>query len=614
MRVNVKRTHQVGRHIPLPPLGFGFLLTLLATTLIVVLTALVYNILFADRIYLGVYALGIEVGGKTRAQAEFAIGQQVQRELTFPITLYDGNTEWTYPAPEVGASMDATRLASQAYAVGRRADFVSNLLQQLQALRQGAYVGTSIQFDSGPANVVLAQIGQQIDRPARNVGLVINPDMSIEVLPPQTGLALDVDATRRKIQENVLSRHSDPISLVITQTSPSVTQSERAQQTLRALLAGPLTLSMTVDGVVVEIMLTPDELRDMLVLEEGIDDAGIGQILVKPTNDRWEAYLTKIAEQVRRDPIDARFEIDPDTGELSVLRESRVGYELDVPQAMAMVGGLFEQPQARLQLPLAVIQPAVPMEAGDTMGFDNLIVEATTYFKGSAAARVHNIEVAAAKFQGIVLPPGAVFSFNHYLGDVTAENGFEESLIIWGDRTDVGIGGGVCQVSTTAFRAALFGGFDIVERWAHGYRVSWYETGSGPGMDATIYVPDVDFRFRNDTQGYLLIQTETDAQDGTVSFRFYGPPTNRVVEVAEPIEENLTLPGKPIYEDDPSLPKGTTKQVEWEKEGLDVTVKRVVQEGDTVVHKDTFVSHYRPWQAMYLVGTGEKTSAGQGED
>jgi vancomycin resistance protein YoaR len=110
-----------------------------------------------------------------------------------------------------------------------------------------------------------------------------------------------------------------------------------------------------------------------------------------------------------------------------------------------------------------------------------------------------NIGVAASKFDGVIVPPDRVFSFNEHLGPVTKEAGYDESLIIQGNRTSVGLGGGVCQVSTTAFRVAFFGGYELVERWAHGYRVGWYETNSVPGLDATVYSPDVDFKFRNDS-------------------------------------------------------------------------------------------------------------------
>lgn len=148
---------------------------------------------------------------------------------------------------------------------------------------------------------------------------------------------------------------------------------------------------------------------------------------------------------------------------------------------------------------ITTVQPAVDSSRIADMSIRELVASATTYFQGSSAERVHNIDVAAAKFEGIVIPPGGIFSFNDTVGDVSAANGFEDSLVIWGDQTVVGIGGGVCQVSTTVFRAAYNAGFSIVERYNHGYIVDWY---GEPGLDATIYTPTVDFRFRNDNDHY----------------------------------------------------------------------------------------------------------------
>ena len=215
-----------------------------------------------------------------------------------------------------------------------------------------------------------------------------------------------------------------------------------------------------------------------------------------------------------------------------------------------------------------------------------------------------NIALAASKFDGVIVPPGQVFSFNEHLGPVTAEEGYDESLIIFGDRTTVGIGGGVCQVSTTAFRAAFFGGFELVERWAHGYRVGWYETNSVPGRDATIYTPDVDLKFRNDTGHHILIHTTTDLEAGTLTFKFFGTPTGREVLVSQPVQSNVVKHGPPVYEKTPTLPDGMMKQVDWAKDGMDVTVTRVVKEGDTIIHEDEIISRYRPWRAVYQVGTG----------
>jgi vancomycin resistance protein YoaR len=218
---------------------------------------------------------------------------------------------------------------------------------------------------------------------------------------------------------------------------------------------------------------------------------------------------------------------------------------------------------------------------------------------------VRNIEVAAEKFEGTVVPPGGVFSFNEIVRDVSSANGFEDGLVIWGDRTAVGVGGGVCQVSTTVFRTAYEGGFPIVSRTNHGYVVDWY---GEPGMDATIFTPYVDFQFRNDTGAYLLLDPIVDSANGVMTFNFYGTAPNRTVTVSKPEIKDVKPAEPPQYVVDESLAPGEKKQVDWEKEGMTVTVTRTIVE-DGTTRTDTLTSNYEPWQAVYLVGPGTEIPA-----
>jgi vancomycin resistance protein YoaR len=233
------------------------------------------------------------------------------------------------------------------------------------------------------------------------------------------------------------------------------------------------------------------------------------------------------------------------------------------------------------------------------MGIRELVVGETTYFAGSSGERMRNIAVAAAKFEGVVIPPGGIFSFNQYVEDVSAANGFEDSLIIWGDRTAVGIGGGVCQVSTSIFRSAYAAGLPIVERYNHGYVVSWY---GEPGLDATIFTPTVDFRFRNDTGAYLLMEPVMNADAGTLTINLYGTKPNRQVIISEPVKKDIQPPPPALYTVDTSLAPGQIKQVDWQQQGMTVEVTRtIIENGET--RSETLVSKYQPWRAVYLVGS-----------
>jgi vancomycin resistance protein YoaR len=252
------------------------------------------------------------------------------------------------------------------------------------------------------------------------------------------------------------------------------------------------------------------------------------------------------------------------------------------------------------KLTVVDVPPAVDADRIAEMGIRELVASGTTYFKGSSAARIRNIEVAAAQFDGVVVPPDGIFSFNKIVESVTSANDFEDSLIIWGDQTVVGVGGGVCQVSTTVFRAAYAAGLPIVERYNHGYIVDWY---GEPGQDATVFTPSVDFKFRNDTGAYLLIEPIVDSVAGEVTFNFYGTTPDRVVTIAAPVRSDIKEPEPPTYTVDESLAEGQKKQVEWEKPGMTVTIQRTIVENGTT-RTDTLTSRYVPWRAQYLVGPG----------
>ncbi|MCA9939060.1 MAG: VanW family protein, partial [Anaerolineales bacterium] len=189
--------------------------------------------------------------------------------------------------------------------------------------------------------------------------------------------------------------------------------------------------------------------------------------------------------------------------------------------------------------------------------------------------------------------------------DISEEEGYETGLIIFGGRTIEGVGGGVCQVSTTLFQSAFWAGFPILERWAHGYRVGYYEAGEGPGMDATVFSPLVDLRFVNNTPYYLLIENYYNETYESLWFKFYSTSMGRTVTKSDPVVRNIQ-PAKPdIWEYNEELPEGEIEQVDWAAEGSDVSVHRTVynRDGQVIIDED-IISHYVPWQNIYQYGPG----------
>ena len=196
-----------------------------------------------------------------------------------------------------------------------------------------------------------------------------------------------------------------------------------------------------------------------------------------------------------------------------------------------------------------------------------------------------------------------------YLTDISLENGYAEAIIIVGDQSVKGVGGGVCQVSTTLFRTVFFAGFPIVERYAHAYRVGYYEQMSNgapdtdlAGLDATVYVPLVDFKFRNDTPYWILM--ETYATDHSLTWKFYSTSDGRTVDWTTTGVTNVTPPPEPIYREDPTLPAGEIIQVDWAVYGATVDVNRTVYRDNQVYFTDSIHTTYVPWPDGFNYGPG----------
>ena len=389
----------------------------------------------------------------------------------------------------------------------------------------------------------LTALAQRLDKPglpARRIGTVETP--------AQSGITVDVKATLAQVMANFQQAGDEaafavPLAVTTLPPPPPVADTASAS-TLNLAVQQPLLLRAEQGGV-----------------EFALDPATLSRFALSTAPLRLDEtavhdYLATLAPQVEIPPRDARLRFDPDTGAITVLQSSQPGRMLDVDATVTAIQEALASGSDTARLALVETAPAVDSNRIAEMGIRELVAQGSTYFAGSSASRVRNIEVAAEKFDGVVIPPDGLFSFNEVVRDVSAANGFEDSLVIWGDRTAVGVGGGVCQVSTTVFRTAYEGGFPIVERYNHGYVVGWY---GEPGMDATIFTPSVDFKFRNDTGAYLLLEPVVDSVNGVITFNFYGTRPDRTVSVGEPEITDVKQPEPPQYVVDETPGEGETK-------------------------------------------------------
>ncbi|NBT96015.1 MAG: hypothetical protein EBT47_13690, partial [Chloroflexi bacterium] len=233
---------------------------------------------------------------------------------------------------------------------------------------------------------------------------------------------------------------------------------------------------------------------------------------------------------VERAPQDGQFRWD---GKAIVFtRDGLDGLHVDQAVAVRTIMQAASEDSRDVVIPVTIARPTVSSSRLASMGIKDLVGVGSSKYSGSSPERANNVKVAAGKLHHTLIQPGAVFSFLESLGPITTENGYLEGLTIQGDATVPGIGGGVCQISTTMFRAAFWGGLPIIERHQHAYRVTYYEQDGSPvGFDAAVYDPGVDFRFKNDTGSPLLVHVTVDEQTKVVTFRLFGEVTGREIKL-----------------------------------------------------------------------------------
>lgn len=324
-----------------------------------------------------------------------------------------------------------------------------------------------------------------------------------------------------------------------------------------------------------------------------------------------DKQIASLLKKINIEPIDALFNFRE--SRVVVFRPSSDGQEVDLPalkkdltnKLPEVTGSGEKEKTITIKLPIVVRKAKIQTTDSNKFGIKELIGFGSSKFVGSIPNRVYNIQLAASRINGILVPPNEVFSFNSALGDVSKFTGYKEAFVISGGKTILGDGGGVCQVSTTLFRAILNSGMPITQRHAHSYRVGYYEQDSGPGLDATVFSPSVDLQFKNDTSNYILIQAYTDSQNKTLTSSLYGAADGRKTIIDKPVITNQTPAPPPAYNDDPTLPKGVTKQIDFAANGANVYFTRIVEKEGQIILSDKFVSNFRPWQAVYLRGTRE---------
>lgn len=506
----------------------------------------------------GVVISDTPVHNLSQEQAKQLLEKRVNALLQKDITFHINNTTRTASLASTGAYIDIDATLQQAYDYGKQGAFYSRVYKQIQSLFSKQTFPLVVSFNKQLFDEYIENTFQGLYTLPQNAQLRYSvQDKEFKIVDPVEGIVIDTQQLENNIERNIQNFSSSPIKVGQLKQPPlSIQRPQQLKQQAQAVVNKDIEVVIRGDAVV---KVPKQELASWAVFTHQENDT----LSVEYPNEPIKKYLETLAEKYDIQPRNLRFTIS--NGSIQVLRGSAPGYELQLQQGVSIIQTALQNNQTQITLPTTTVPAPVNENNVHALQFQ-LIGSGTSDYAGSPDNRAHNIKTGANRYQGMVIAPGEEFSFNANLGPINAAAGYLPELVIKDNQTIPEYGGGLCQVSTTIFRAAVNTGLDVTQRRNHSYVVKYYGI---PGFDSTIYPPNPDLRFKNNTDGYLMVQYNI--QGTVLNFEMYGTDDGRRVIVTGPVPYDIQDDGA---------------QKAW--------LKQQVLKNNQVVHEEIFYSIYKP--------------------
>lgn len=429
----------------------------------------------------------------------------------------------------------------------------------------------------------------------------IREGKSFKIVPGETGATPALEPLIEQLRDNISFFEHQPLFIEFKETQPTVSAEDLETHRGELLASFPSSLKLFYEKNTwaVDFQKHPE----WIVFEKKPYEIAPTDLPFTMTWDplSFAQFINEsVAHKLEQAPEDVHISQTAD-GKIQFEGRGNEGRALARERLLTLANQAIANGILEVEIPLTVVPPKAEISPElAELGIRELIAVGHTRFKGSPANRRHNIGIGLAHYNGTLIPPGETFSFNENLGPVDASTGYKKELVIKPEGTIPEFGGGLCQVSSTLYRAAIYGGLPITERAPHSYAVTYYSQIGGHGLDATVYPPSRDLKFTNDTSAHILIQSYVDGDDAY--FKFYGTSDGRTVELEGPyISNQRSAPAEPLFIPDKKLAPGEKKQVEKPHGGFDALWYRSITKNNERI-KEKIESRYKAIPAKFLVG------------
>ncbi len=517
----------------------------------------------------------------SRIDQNFVLPEQINLQLN--------DQKITISTASISASIDTNRTAGNI--LYRRLD--EGIVNYVKYFFNKKDFNLTVSYNTDELSKAIETISSQFNQPFVPTELVVKNKL-ISATSGSIGVVIDQQQLQEQIISNLSSGKFNEIISIKTNSVGFIPNNDQISQTIsraQKLIGKSITLITSSDKVTI----------DDLTLISWLDFNNGFQ------TDKINDYSQNLSKSLQHDPIDAVFKFE--NGKVLEFQSAKNGVGVDSNKLSQEIIAAFSKlenssdSKTEFNLSYESIAPKINNSDVNDLGIKELIGTGTSTFKHSSATRNINITKGSSIINRLLVAPNETFSFVKSLGEVTLEAGYAKAYIIRAGKTELDVGGGICQVSTTFFRAILNAGLDITERKAHAYRVSYYEEDSKPGFDATVFIPSPDLKFVNDTGHYVLIQSVLDMENRRLTYEIYGTSDGRKAEITNYRQWDATPAPPAVWIDDPTLPVGKTIQDEQAIPGLKTAFDWTVTDKDgKVIHQKTFQSNFVPWAAVYRRG------------
>ena len=576
----------------------------LSVVAVLALGYLLFSLSYLDRVYPNVVIGTSQFQGLTQDQLKDKLNQLATAQVDQKITLQQGDNTLEFDSKEVDWQVNIEATANQVFRYGREdGSRLISFLHQLKSLFIKQHFDPISRFDAELLASKISQIADKVNNSAQDASAELVGDKLVTTAE-KLGEVVDEQAVTNQTLTLLNNFTGGTVEIEKKLDLPTIILGnvDELNRKLEALSERQLALKWKSGSK----KLSRKEIRQLV----GFPPAGGGEVLsgvaakvitVEFTTEKVQNYLTSIADQTDSPAVEPQLVIKDD--KIVIVKASKEGEVVDLNATattiLAIINAQGDNPTAELTMKADF--PAINEANLAGLGIKERIGYGETSFAGSPANRKHNITNGVSTLQSALIKPGEIFSTVVKLGAVDNTTGYLPELVIKENKTTPEFGGGLCQVSTTLFRAILNSGLKVTERQNHSYRVGYYEPPIG--LDATIYLPKPDLKFLNDTPGHILVQGRV--EKNKVIFEFWGTKDGRETFISLPVVSNVKEPGEPIYADTDTLAKGEQKQIEKPHAGATAVVTYTVVRNGQVINKQVFKSIYKVWPARFLVGTNE---------